>query len=328
MRTRMALLIAMTVAASPAAAGNYRWIAPDGSVSYSDNPPRVNATTVVPVAPPPPVAIPAQTAPVLDLERVPAGPAAAVDEILHISGLTRQIGGLSASLIAEFKAPPSFSSKERAAIERVAERYFRRDRLLASITEELRRRQDQPRLNGVAAWLRSPLGQKITALEIAASLAGTAGRPAPASAAPPARMALIERLDWLGGLTENRLDTILVIARATAISVAGVMPPEQRKTPPQIERDLERARGQMRPRVEEATRQHLLQLYASLDDTELERVAAFMSSESGRWYSGVMSRALTQAIGAAATEAAGAMVGVVPAERWRALAMAPPPAPR
>jgi len=325
MRTRMALLIAMTVAASPAAAGNYRWIAPDGSVSYSDNPPRVNATTVVPVAPPRPVAIPA---PVLDLERLPAGPAAAVDEILHISGLTRQIGGLSASLIAEFKAPPSFSSKERAAIGRVAERSFHRDRLLASITEELRRRQDQPRLNGVAAWLRSPLGQKITTLEIAASLAGTAGRPAPASAAPPARMPLIERLDWLGGLTENRLDTILVIARATAISVAGVMPPEQRKTPPQIERDLERARGQMRPRVEEATRQHLLQLYAALDDTELERVAAFMSSESGRWYSGVMSRALTQAIGAAATEAAGAMVGVVPAERWRALAMAPPPAPR
>jgi hypothetical protein len=135
MRTWIAILIVTTLAASPAAAGNYRWIAPDGSVSYSDNPPRVNATTVVPVAPPPPVATPA---PVLDVERLPAGPAATVDEILHISGLTRQIGGLSASLIAEFKAPPRFSPKERAAIERVAERHFHRDRLLASITEELR----------------------------------------------------------------------------------------------------------------------------------------------------------------------------------------------
>lgn len=324
MRTTIALVIVATVAATPAAAGNYRWVAPDGTVSYSDQPPRVNATIVVPVTPPPLVA-PSRP---LELERLPAGPPATVGELLEISGITRQVGALGAVLTGEFKAPPSFSTQERAAIERVAERHFHRDRLLASIAEELRRHNDQPRLNAVAAWLRSPLGQKITALEIAASLELGTERRAGAAAAPPARAALMEQLDWLGGLTESRLDTIVVIARATATSVAGVMPPEQRKPQAQIERDLERVRAQMRPQVEKATIQQLLHQYRALEDAEIERLAAFMASEPGRWYSTLMSRALTRAIAAAATDAARAMVGLVPAERWRELAMAAPPAPR
>jgi hypothetical protein len=106
------------------------------------------------------------------------------------------------------------------------------------------------------------------------------------------------------------------------------MPPEQRKTPPQIDRDLQRTRAQLRAQVEQATMQFLLYQYRTLEEAELQRFAAFLSSEPGRWYSSVMSRALTQAISATATDTARAMIGVVPVERWRDLAMAPPPAPR
>jgi hypothetical protein len=98
--------------------------------------------------------------------------------------------------------------------------------------------------------------------------------------------------------------------------------------PGQIERDLQRKRAQLRPQVEQATTQFRLYQYRLLEDAELERFAAFLSSAAGRWYNRAMSRALTQAIGAAATDTARAMIGVVPAERWRELAMAPPAAPR
>lgn len=337
MRRGLALVVvvvAVVVSTSPAAAGNYRWIAPDGTVSYSDQPPPLSAT--VPASPVvPPVETSASTPPLivaplrtLEPERPTSGPPATVEEILDLSGVTRQLGALSATLVAEFKAPPSFSPKERAAIERIAAGHFQPDRLLATITGELRRRHDQRTLDAIGAWLRSPLGRKITALEIAASLAPEAQRRASGPPPAPGRKALIEQLDWLGGVTESHLDTIVAIARATATSIASVLPPDQRKSPAQIERDLQRTRAQLRAQVEQATTQVMLYQYRTLDDAELQRLAAFLSTEPGRRYSAVMSRALTQAISAAATDAARAMIGTVPAERWRDLAMAPPPPPR
>jgi hypothetical protein len=246
MRTGLALVVAVGVSTSSSSAGSYRWIAPDGTVSYSDQPPPRSATVPAsPVAPPvepsagtPPLLVAPLRA--LEPERPTFGPPATVEEILELSGVTRQLGALSATLIAEFKAPASFSPKERAAIERVTASHFQSDRLLATITSELRRRHDQPALDAAAGWLRSPLGRKMTALEIAASRAPEAERRANGPAPTAGRKALI-------------------------------------------------------------------------------------ATEPGRRYSTAMSRALTQAISVAAADAARAMIGVVPAERWRDLAMAPPP---
>jgi hypothetical protein len=330
MQTRLALLLAVVVSTSPASAGNFRWIAPDGTVSYSDQPPPGTATVPAPPAqpsihvPPPPVTPPRA----LEAERPTSGRPATVEEILDLSGVTRQLGALSATLIAEFKAPASFSPKDRAAIERVTAGHFHSDRLLATITREVRRRHDQPTLDAAAAWLRSPLGRKITAMEIAASLTPAAERRASGPPPSPGRKALIEQLDWLGGITESQLDTIVAISRATATNIASVLSPDQRKSPPQIERDLQRTRAQLRAEVEQATTQFMLYQYRTLEDADLQRFAAFLSSEAGRRYSILMSRALTRAIGAAATDAARAMIGVVPAQRWRDLAMAPPSPPR
>jgi len=327
MRERLALLIVVTLWATPVSAGNYRWVAPDGSVSYSDQPPPASAA----VAPAPSVPVVEPTVPaspdLAETERPASGRGASIEDVLHFSGATRQLGALSATLVAEFKAPPSFSPRERGAIARVAESHFHAERLLRTIVEELRRVQDQRSVDAVAAWLRSPLGRKISAAEIAASLAPEAERRAGASRPAPARATLIEQLDWLAGITESQLDTIVAIARATATSISEVLPAEQRKMPGQIERDLQRKRAQLRPQVEQATTQFMLYQYRLLEDAELERFAAFLSSAPGRWYSRAMSRALTQAIGAAATDTARAMIGVVPAERWRELAMASP-APR
>jgi hypothetical protein len=312
MRAGLALVILVVLSVTPASGGNYRWIAPDGSVSYSDQPPPASVS----VAPPPSVPV------------VTSGRPATVEEVLDLSGATRQLGALSASLVAEFKAPPSFSSRERAAVARVADSHFDADRLLRTIVDDLRRGQDQQSLDAVAAWLRSPLGRKITAAEIAASLAPEAERRAGVSGSSAARAALIEQLDWLAGITESQLETIVAITRATATSITEVLPPEQRKSPVEIDRDLQRKRAQLRPQVERATAQFMLYQYRTLEDVELEGLAAFLSSAPGRWYSRAMSRALTQAIGAAASNTARAMIRVVPAERWRELAMAPPPASR
>jgi hypothetical protein len=334
MRERLALVIVVVLSVSvmPAAAGNYRWMAPDGSVSYSDQPPPASVGVAppanVPVVEPATAPAPGAPSPPANTERVTSGRPVSVEEILDLSGVTRQLGALSASLVSEFKAPPSFSPGERAAIARVAESHFHADRLLRTIVDDLRRGQDQRSLDAVAAWLRSPPGRKITAAEIAASVAPQAERRAGVSRSSAARAALIEQLDWLAGITDSQLETIVAITRATAASIADVLPPEQRKSPVEIDRDLQRKRAQLRPQVEQATAQFMLYQYRTLEDVELERFAAFLASAPGRWYSRAMSRALTQAIGAAATDTARAMIGVVPAARWRELAMAPPPPAR
>ena len=325
----LALVLTLALMAPPAAAaGLYKWVGADGSVTYSDKPQPVTAeppTSVVPPAPPAAANPPAATAP-----PPRTGPATA-DEVLELSGVKPQLATTPAKLAAEFKPRRGrLNAEDATALEQILARHFDGERLYAQIRSEFRKRADGRKLADVADWLRSPLGQKITALEVAAGLESEAAQrmiafaPGGRGGPPPTRVALIERIDWVAGVTDGALESMLAVSRAMALAVNRALPPDERQTTAQIERQIQQLRGQTRANLARSTIMFMLYQYRSLDEEELQQYADFLAGDAGRWYSATMSKAMNRTVAVAAQRAATDVLRAIPPQRWSGGAAASP----
>jgi hypothetical protein len=318
---------------TPAAAGVYKWVAADGSVTYSDKPQPVPAEPAPPSAPPPPPPAAAEPPAVTQPAPAPAprAGAATADEVLELSGVKPQLASTPAKLAAEFKPRRGrLNAEDATALEQILARHFAAERLYTQIRGEFRKRADGKKLADVAEWLRSPLGQKITALEVAAGLEADAAQrmiafaPGGRGGPPPSRVALMERIDWVAGVTDGALESLLAVARAMAMAVNRALPPDERQTSAQIERQIQQLRGQARAKLAQSTIMFMLYQYRSLDEDELQQYADFLAGDSGRWYSATMSKAMNRTVAIAAQRAATDVIRAIPPQRWSSGAAASP----
>ena len=327
----LAAVVVLTAAGS-AAAELYKWVGADGTVTYSDRPQPPAAESAP--APPPPAtdAAPAPKPAPAGPPRLPAstGPATA-DEVLELSGVKPQLAATPAKLAAEFKPRRGrLNAEDAAALEEILARHFAAERLYAQIRSEFRKRADGRKLGEVAAWLRSPLGQKITELEVAAGLERDAAQrmlafaPGGRGGPPAARVALIERIDWVAGVTDGALESMLAVARAMALAVNRARPPDERQTTAQVERQIQQLRGLARAKLAQATVMFMLYQYRALEDDELQQYADFLASDAGRWYSATMSKAMNRTVAVAAQRAATDVIRAIPPQRWSGGAAASP----
>jgi predicted flap endonuclease-1-like 5' DNA nuclease len=362
MRTSILLLsIALLAAPATAAAGVYRWVGADGAVTYSDRPqpvsadppaaaaPAASATAPAPASPAtagPPASGTRPAAPVGAIMPAPARPqppavrepaatttSTSADEVLELSGVKPQLALVPMKMAGEFRPRQGqLTPQDAAALEQILARNFDPDRLYTALRADFRRRGDARKLNEVGEWLRSPLGRKITALEVAAGLEADAGQrmvtfaPGGKNGPPPARVAMMERIDWIAGVTDSALDSILVVARAMAGAVNTALPPDQRQPTAQIERQIQHVRGQARAKVAQGTLMFMLYQYRSLEDDELQQYADFLATDAGRWYSATMSKATIRMLSAVAHRTATDVIRAIPAQRWRGAAASVPPA--
>jgi hypothetical protein len=321
------LLLSVALASAPesVAAGVYRWVGADGTVTYSDKPQPVTAEQ--PAAPEPARPEPASPRPE---PAAKSGPATA-DEVLELSGVKPQLVTAPVKLAPEFKPRRSrLNAEDAATLEQILTRHFAPDRLFTQIRGEFRRRAEAKKLADVAEWLRSPLGRKITELEVTAGLEADAAQrmiafaPGGRSGPPPARVALIERIDWIAGVTDGTLESMLAVARAMAMAVNRALPPDERQTSAQIERQIQQLRGQARAKLAQSTIMFMLYEYRPLEDDELQQYADFLASDAGRWYSATMSKAMNRTVALAAQRAATEVVRAIPPQRWSGGAAASP----
>lgn len=320
----LGLALATTFAQPPAtdAAGLYKATAADGSVTYSDRPQPVPPDPPAPAAPVPPAT-----------HRTPAprtGTTAA-DDVLELSSVRPQLATTPARLANNFKPRGArLNAEDTATLEQILARHFDADRLYAQVRAEFTRRADTRKLADVAEWLRSPLGQKITALEAAAGLETDAARRASAftpgghGGPSPARVALVERIDWTAGITDGSLESTLAVSRAMALAMNRARPPDERQTSAHIERQIQELRGQSRARLAQSTVAFMLYEYRSLDDDELQQYADFLGSDAGRWYTATMSKAMNRTVAVAAQRAASDVIRAIPPPRWSGGAAASP----
>lgn len=344
MRRLLALLglAAVAALATPAHALEvYRWIE-GATVVYSDQPPPTGVVlTSLPGRQPLPV-VTAPDAPRADAPPVEAAPAetaavppppgpdvivragpATVDEILELSGMRPQLPGLVRALGAEYRPPAGqLSEHDTALIGQVVARHFAPERLYAVIRDDFRRRVDQTGLDAMAVWFRSPIGRRITALEIAASkpevapkieafAAGLKTSPAPAS-----RLELVQRLDWVTGASHETTELGLSIAGSVARAAAATAPAERRTRAGLVERRVEEMRGQMAALIGQNVLAQMLYVYGPLSDAELKEYVDFLASPPGRAYGRAAQSALLRVVREVADRTALEVLRAVPPQRW------------
>jgi Domain of unknown function (DUF4124) len=343
-KTCLVLGVALTLAPGTLDAEVYRWVDELGNIVYSDRPRQPEEAR----APSPQVA-PSQELKEPETKSGPApkehdvkafvppvgsartGPTK-VDEFLELSGARAQLVGLLRGIAGELRpAPGKMSAKDQAAVDKVLTRALRHETVYSLVRDAFLPHVDRANLETTAAWLWSPLGRKIVALEIATSEPGFEQKVAEYGTAlkakPPTnhRIELIQRLDWATAATEISADLIAAVARGVTIAVSAAGPAEQRLRPGQIEDRVAQVRARASQRLRDAHTTSTLYAYRDLTDDELGAYVLFSASEAGRWYSAAMRKATVSALGRAVEQTATEMVRAVPLERW---AHAATPAPQ
>jgi len=332
------VLVVLVGLAAPAHAGEiHRWV--EGStVVYSDRPPQDGAVaTEMPGREP----LPAVTAgaatigPSSSAENGVSTAPATVDEVLELSGARAQLAGLAASLGSGYLLPRRHQLDARAGarVAGIIAQYFAPERFYVAIHDEMGRLVAREQLDAMAAWFRSPLGRRVSELEVAASKSEAApaavafAERLKSSPASPARLELVQRLDWVTGVSTDTAELALVIARSGARASATAS--DRRIRIGLVERRVEEMRGEMGTMMSSMALAHMLYVYSPLTDAELKTYVDFLASPAGRAYNRISHVALLRTVRDTADRAATEIMRAVPSQRWAASTQktAEPPAP-
>ena len=238
----------------------------------------------------------------------------ALDDLLERSGLRVQLESLSGGVRVQFLRG-RLSGQDRVTIDRIVSERFAAEALYARIRLEFERDLDAAKLARVLAWFDSPLGRRITGLQLAA-LVSDDGLDAVADLdndrPSPRRLGLIERLDTGGSASETTVDVTMAIVRSLARAFQPVMPAVARLSRGQLEEEFVRARNRTLEQIRYAYLVSMLSAYRSLSEQELDQYVQFVESEAGQWYMSVTNSTLLTAVDVAAEATAAELVTAVP----------------
>jgi hypothetical protein len=176
----------------------------------------------------------------------------------------------------------------------------------------------------VRAWLGSPLGRRITALEVAmGSPDADAAMQAYAESLhehPPAeeRMTLVHRLDEALRVTEGAVKVYTNMSVAIAVGVLDASP----YTDEDAVRKLKESIEEKNPEIAESVRQQvlltLLYSYREVSDADLQRYIAFGQSPSGKRYQDAMIEGIDRALTVAGVRFGRELSNLTPLEKSEA----------
>jgi len=251
----------------------------------------------------------AESGPASPVERPSEITAAAVDELLELSGLKERLVTLAAGLRAQLHHP-GMTEQEHATVDRVVARYLGPEMLYARTRLAFGSAVNSSTVAAALAWYRSPLGRRIVAADLDVSADG--GRPVTMGQPSAERLPLIERLDEAGGASEAALDITMALVRSLARAADWILPVHARLGPGRLEQRITLTRFAAFPEIRRAYLVNMLVAYRGLDDDELAAYARWVESSAGRWFVEAMNRAVVDAVGMAAELAAVELVTLLP----------------
>jgi hypothetical protein len=238
---------------------------------------------------------------------------AALDNLLGHSGLKVQLESLSAGVRVQFlRGRGRLSGEDRVTIDRIVSERFAAEALYARIEREFERNFDGRKLAEALEWYGSPLGKRITGLELAALVGGAHASELENIRPTSRRLELLQRLDVGGGASETTVDVTLVIVRNMVRAFQPVLPTAVRLSRDQLEDNIAQVRSRMLDQIRQACLVTMLFAYRELSDEELDRYVQFVDSESGQWYMSLMNSALLTAVDRAAEATAAELETAVP----------------
>jgi len=242
------------------------------------------------------------------------GDTRALGILLDRSGLRTQLESLSAGVRLQFlMGQGRLSSEDRLTVDRIVSQRFSAAALYARMRLEFEKNLESARLAKALEWYESPLGKRITSLELA-SLTPDAG-PTPdvqARGASQRRLDLLRRLDAGGGASDTTVDVTMAIVGSLARAFQPVLPAVSRLSRGQLEQELSQVRNITLERIRRACLVNMLAAYRDLTDGEIEQYVQFVESGGGQWYMNVMNASLLTAVNAAAETTATELAAAVP----------------
>ena len=220
--------------------------------------------------------------------------------------LVNQVAGLYLSGLAQHQAtlPPDLFN----ALQRAGRDAFQATKMREKVLEVMKSHFDPELAQAVMSWLRSPLGEKITALESIQFSAKTLqdvqafGKHLQSNPPPQNRFELIRRLDAATAASEKNVEVALTILVQTATAVANAGSKEKGMGVEEMRRQIDLKRPQLEERARKSTEISLIYIYQTLTDKELERYVSFSESQTGTAYHKMAFEALMAALSDAAEE--------------------------
>ncbi len=213
-----------------------------------------------------------------------------IEQIMEESGLNEMIEQMPAMAAMGFdqQQPPPLNRDKYEKFREIFLETFEAEKIRETILTHFNEQYDQERYSEFLALIRTPLIQKMMALEIAEStpqaqqdmirngniIMGQASQK---------RLDFARRLDEVTGATEMTLDTQIMVAGAMITNMNMIMPPEQRLTDKQVEQMLGQMRLQSRFPARQYTHLSFVYMYRSVSDEELEKYIQTYETEIGRW---------------------------------------------
>jgi hypothetical protein len=237
-----------------------------------------------------------------------------LDTLLERSGLRVQLESLSAGVRVQFLLGQGrLSGEDRLTIDRIVSQRFSAGALYARMRLEFEKNLESARLAKALAWYDSPLGKRITGLEVASLIPDGSQASDFENVRPSARrLDLLRRLDSGGGASDTTVDVTMAIVGSLTRAFQPALPAVARLSRGQLEHELTQVRNLTLERIRRACLLTMLSAYRDLADDELEQYVGFVESEGGQWYMSVMNGTLLIAVDAAAEATATELAAAVP----------------
>jgi hypothetical protein len=241
---------------------------------------------------------------------------AALDALIQRSGLDAQLvhfeaamqRGITAAHASQQQVAPEELKRMRQAVA-IA---YAPGSLRVALRAEIAKRLSSAEIAAALAWLDSPTGRKLTALEekAASSEAQERLESAARSGIPPMDAARTQTLNGL--IRATRADEVAVsvlietaIGLNEGLALYGAETPEP--TLATLRRELESERAQLVAQLHQQTFAAFALVYAEATDAELVALLVFATSPAGARYHDVTSRAFANTLAQAARRLGGAL---------------------
>lgn len=238
------------------------------------------------------------------------GREALIKEALELAGVKNQIQQIPVLIQDQIaKRQGETDPKAQATISKIMTEAYQAQEIYQVIENSFKYHFDQKRLSAALEWLRSPLGKKVSGLELKVNDPGRIQELQKFSArlkekpATKERMALVQRLDDAAGATQFSLHMNLAGFRSLAKAVDATLPPAKRLQEGQLEKLADEMKAKLQGPLRENTLTSFLFTYRSLSDNELKQYVGFAETDHGRWFHRVLTEGFLQAMTAAGEKA-------------------------
>jgi hypothetical protein len=219
--------------------------------------------------------------------------------LYQLSGLASRIGSLEFQIVESISIQTQRLPEvtRRTLIDSVSEQ-FDSGAVRAAALEGMEGIRKPEHAKALLEWLRSPIGRRITELDVALSTPeGMAALQAYARTLAdgpplPERVAFAERLDAATGATNIATDAAVGSNLVIAAVINATRPVSDRLRFGDLLIVIEAQREQLRALVQEPTLVTFLYMHSVLPEGDLERYAEFFESDAGVWHQALASKAL------------------------------------